>query len=153
MRRSTLRLILGYGGLAALLLVCFRVISLAPLSLDWGRELVAATIAIVAVVVGLKLAARHDARAAAAPQAPAADAPAAEAAPSPTPAFDAASLSPRERGVLELLARGLSNKEIARALSVSENTVKTHLANLYAKLGARRRTEALATARKHGVIA
>jgi DNA-binding CsgD family transcriptional regulator len=66
---------------------------------------------------------------------------------------DAPSLSVREREVLRLLAQGLSNKELARALSVSENTVKTHLANLYAKLGVGRRTEALAIARRFGLDA
>jgi len=49
-----------------------------------------------------------------------------------------------------LLARGLSNKELARELSVSGNTIKTHLANLYAKLGVSRRTQALAVARTLG---
>ncbi len=63
----------------------------------------------------------------------------------------AAELSLREREVLQHLAKGLSNKEIARALSVSENTVKTHLANVYAKLGVGRRVEALKAARERGL--
>jgi DNA-binding CsgD family transcriptional regulator len=46
----------------------------------------------------------------------------------------------------------MSNKEMARTLSVSENTGKTHLANLYAKLGAGRRTEALTIAQRHRLI-
>jgi ATP/maltotriose-dependent transcriptional regulator MalT len=61
-------------------------------------------------------------------------------------------ISARERTVLEALAAGLSNKEIARRLDVSPNTVKTHLSNLYAKLAARRRTEAIARARAMGLL-
>jgi DNA-binding CsgD family transcriptional regulator len=61
-------------------------------------------------------------------------------------------LSPRELDVLEQLAAGHSNKEIARRLEVSPNTVKTHLAQLYAKLGARRRTDAVQRARGLGLL-
>lgn len=56
-------------------------------------------------------------------------------------------LTPRERDVLDRLARGASYADIAADLVVSTNTVKTHVASLYAKLGAGRRSEALATAR------
>ncbi len=61
-------------------------------------------------------------------------------------------VSPREYETLELLAAGLSNKEIARELGVSPNTVKTHLARLYEKLGAARRTEAVGKARELSLI-
>ena len=67
-------------------------------------------------------------------------------------AIDALGISPRELAVLGEIAGGQSNKEIARALGVSPNTVKTHLARLYEKLGARRRTEALARARELGIL-
>ena len=56
-------------------------------------------------------------------------------------------ISAREEDVLALLAAGQSNKEIARALSVSPNTVKTHLSALYEKLEVSNRTEAAAKAR------
>lgn len=62
-------------------------------------------------------------------------------------------VSPRERQVLALLAEGLSNDEIAGRLFVSPNTVKTHLARLYDKLGVARRTQAVAKARELGLIA
>lgn len=52
-------------------------------------------------------------------------------------------LTPRELEVLELIARGLSNKEIADQVFVSENTVKTHLSRVFDKLDARRRTQAV----------
>jgi DNA-binding NarL/FixJ family response regulator len=61
-------------------------------------------------------------------------------------------ISPREREVLELLAAGLSNKEIAERLHVSPHTVKTHVARLYEKLDARRRTEAILKARELGLL-
>ncbi|CAG0943710.1 partial HTH-type transcriptional regulator MalT, partial [Anaerolineae bacterium] len=57
-------------------------------------------------------------------------------------------LSAREKQVLQLLADGLSNKAIARKLVVADETVKKHLKNIYGKLGAHSRTEALARARE-----
>lgn len=61
-------------------------------------------------------------------------------------------LSARELEVLHALAAGLANKEIAARLHVSPNTVKTHVASLFAKLGARRRTEAIRRARELGIV-
>ncbi len=48
-------------------------------------------------------------------------------------------LSPRQRDVLKLIVRGLSNKEIARSLNLAEGTVKSHVAALFGKLGVHRR--------------
>ena len=61
-------------------------------------------------------------------------------------------VSERELEVLTLLAAGRSNKEIANQLHVSPNTVKTHVAKLFEKLSARRRTEAILRARELGMI-
>jgi ATP/maltotriose-dependent transcriptional regulator MalT len=61
-------------------------------------------------------------------------------------------ISEREFEVLEHLAAGRSNKEIAQKLAVSPNTVKTHVARVYEKLEASRRTEAIAKARELGLI-
>lgn len=61
-------------------------------------------------------------------------------------------ISDREKEVLELLALGESNKGIAGRLNVSPNTVKTHVARLYEKLEAKRRTEAILRARELGII-
>ncbi|MFI5244521.1 MAG: response regulator transcription factor [Gemmatimonadales bacterium] len=52
-------------------------------------------------------------------------------------------ITPRELEILELIAEGLSNKEIAERVFVSENTVKTHSSRVFDKLGARRRTQAV----------
>ncbi len=61
-------------------------------------------------------------------------------------------LTPRELEILNLVAQGLSNKLIARALEISEGTVKTHVKNLLEKLDATSRTEALAVAARRGLI-
>ena len=86
--------------------------------------------------VGLKLARRHD--------------------PGPFEinerALDALGISGREYAVLEQLAAGQSNKEIARTLGISPNTVKTHVAHLYAKLEVSKRTEAVNKSRELRLI-
>ena len=60
-------------------------------------------------------------------------------------------LTPREGGVLQLLARGRSNKQIAAELGVSERTVKFHVSTLFTKLGATNRTEAVTRAVQAGL--
>ena len=61
-------------------------------------------------------------------------------------------ISKREYEVLELIAQGLSNQEIAERLFVSLNTVKTHSSNLFMKLDARRRTQAIHRAKELGLL-
>ncbi len=61
-------------------------------------------------------------------------------------------LTRRERDVLELMANGRSNAEIGQALFISTNTVRNHVANLLAKLGARSRGEAVAIAVREGLV-
>src|SRR5688572_25979040 len=61
-------------------------------------------------------------------------------------------ITPRELEILEAIAAGLSNREIAERLFVSENTVKTHTARLFDKLSARRRTQAVQRAKEAGLI-
>jgi DNA-binding NarL/FixJ family response regulator len=65
----------------------------------------------------------------------------------PTPA-----LTPRERAVLDQLARGLGNKQIAAALGISERTVKFHVSSVFTKLEATNRTEAVTRAVQAGLI-
>jgi len=66
--------------------------------------------------------------------------------------FDPEQLSVREREVLVWAAKGLSSKEVAGKLFISERTVQTHLASIYDKLGSKNKTEALLLALKYGVV-
>jgi DNA-binding CsgD family transcriptional regulator len=61
-------------------------------------------------------------------------------------------ITPRELEVLELIAQGMSNREIAGKLFVSENTVKTHSSRVFDKLGAKRRTQAVQLGKEHGLL-
>lgn len=61
-------------------------------------------------------------------------------------------ITPRELEILQLIAAGLSNKEIAEKLFVSENTVKTHSSRVFDKLGARRRTQAVQLGKEYRLI-
>jgi DNA-binding CsgD family transcriptional regulator len=61
-------------------------------------------------------------------------------------------ITPREHEILELIATGLSNREIAEKLFVSENTVKTHSSRLFDKLSAKRRTQAVQIGKELGII-
>ncbi len=62
-------------------------------------------------------------------------------------------LTPREVDVLRLVAEGLSNKEIAQALSIGEKTVKTHVSNILSKLNLLSRTQAALYAVRTGLVA
>ena len=61
-------------------------------------------------------------------------------------------ITPRELDILDAMAEGLSNREIAGRLFVSENTVKTHAGRLFTKLDARRRTQAVQRAKEAGLV-
>jgi DNA-binding CsgD family transcriptional regulator len=68
------------------------------------------------------------------------------------PQLDALGITPRELEILSLIAQGLSNREIAERLFVSENTVKTHCSRAFDKLGARRRTQAVQMGKELGIL-
>ena len=61
-------------------------------------------------------------------------------------------LTQREREVLQLVAEGLSNEEVAQRFVISAGTVKVHLSNIYGKLGVSKRTQAIAKARSLGIL-
>jgi two-component system, NarL family, response regulator LiaR len=69
-----------------------------------------------------------------------------------TARVEALGITPRELEILALIAAGMSNREIAVTLFVSENTVKTHSSRLFDKLNAKRRTQAVQAAREQGLI-
>jgi DNA-binding NarL/FixJ family response regulator len=65
---------------------------------------------------------------------------------------EVAALTPRERDVLELLVRGLSNSEICRSLVITDATAKTHVARILQKLGVRDRVQVVIYAYEHGLV-
>ena len=66
--------------------------------------------------------------------------------------IEALGISKREYEILEAVSSGLSNKEIGEKLFVSESTVKTHVSNLFVKLDAKRRTQAIQRAKELKII-
>ncbi len=144
------RHILLYGVLAGVLVAVLRGIEYRWLVIDHSLEiyggLVAAVFASVGIWLGLKLTRKRiEIREVLVP------APAVfvrdEA------QVSALGLTPRELEILEFMAAGLSNKEIAEQAFVSENTVKTHASRVLDKLGAARRTQAIQRAKELRLIA
>lgn len=138
------RAILGYGALLAAGAGLLQWLEFRQLTRAYPGEvqltLVAVAFLALGVWVGWHLMARMDG-------------PAGAQADGNPAARTALGISDREHEVLGLLAAGLSNKEIAGRLGVSPNTVKTHIARLFEKLEARRRTEAIRKARELGLVA
>ncbi len=136
------RHVLLYGLLAGVLIAALRLIEFKWLVLEHSVEiyggLVAAVFATLGIWLGLKLT-RHTQTVVV------------REVEIPAPVnfvrdqskVDSLGITPRELEVLELIAAGLSNKEIAERVYVSENTVKTHSSRVFDKLGARRRTQAV----------
>jgi DNA-binding NarL/FixJ family response regulator len=77
---------------------------------------------------------------------------ASQAGQAPSVHADLAVLTPREREVLTLMGRGLSNTELARELTLSEATVKSHVARIFAKSGLRDRAQAVVLAYETGLV-
>jgi DNA-binding CsgD family transcriptional regulator len=113
--------------------------------------LTAATFAILGIWLGLRLTAVRPAKPAKEPSLPNA-APGAPFVPNDRNREDLG-ITPRELEILELIAQGMSNREIAEKLFVSENTVKTHSSRVFHKLGAKRRTQAVQLGKEQGLLA
>jgi DNA-binding NarL/FixJ family response regulator len=133
--------ILVFGAAAGLLILVLKLTEYRFLVVEHSVEIYAGLVAVVAAGTGIWLGRSLRRRRSPGP---------AEAAPAPAEPFvpDASRLgqlgiTPRELEILGLIASGLSNREIADRLFVSENTVKTHASRLFDKLGARRRTQAV----------
>ncbi len=141
MKHSTLVVALPFGLLIGLLLVGMHIARIAwwpPAALDGYAALVGLLFLLVGITVGLRLRNRREASGSKVEVALAADA--------------ASDLTRREQEVLQRLAEGCSNSEIAARHFVSENTVKTQVRQICAKLDARSRLHAVARAREAGLL-
>jgi DNA-binding CsgD family transcriptional regulator len=135
-----LRTILIYGALLAAATLGLQWLEFRLLVISHATEIYIALVAMLFLGLGIWVGMRLFHRAPATPFEP------------NKAAQETLGISARELEVLELLAAGRSNKEIAGRLEVSPNTVKTHIAKLFEKLEVSRRTEAILRARELGMI-
>jgi DNA-binding CsgD family transcriptional regulator len=141
-RRGALRDILLYGLCLGVLITVVRLTEYRLLLVDGSVEFYVGLIAVLFAGVGIWLGLSMTRRK---PPIVVNEAPVAAAGPFVVDEARRSELAitPRELEILGLIATGLSNREIAETLFVSENTVKTHSSRLFDKLGARRRTQAV----------
>ena len=140
--------ILIYGLLIAGLVLVLSVVEYRHSVRALSTQLYVGIVAMLFVALGLWLGRRSAPHPAQAENTPAAAAPT-----RPLMTAAEAGLSPREYEVLQLMAEGLSNQEIADQLFLSVHTIKTHTSNLYSKLDVKRRTQAVQEARDRGLVA
>ncbi|MFI5209383.1 MAG: response regulator transcription factor [Gemmatimonadales bacterium] len=134
--------ILLYGLLCGVLIALLRLIEYRWLVVDYSLEiyggLVAAIFATLGIWLGLRLTRKTGTGVVREVMVPAPASFVRDQA-----RLESLGITPRELEILELIAAGLSNREIAERVHVSENTVKTHSSRVFDKLGARRRTQAV----------
>lgn len=156
LKTAVKKTILVYGLLGGVLITVLELIEYRFLVVEHSIELYGGLIALVfsavGIWLGLRLTRGPGGRAGAEPRA-------GHAASAPATPFTAdgdalarLGLTPRELEILGLIAEGLSNREIAERLFVSENTVKTHSSRVFSKLSARRRTHAVQIAKEAGIL-
>jgi DNA-binding CsgD family transcriptional regulator len=145
------RQILLYGLIGGLLIAALKWSEYRFLVIEHSVEiyagLIAATFAALGIWLGLKLTGRQE-------RVVIKDVPAPTGEPFVTDhqKREALGITPRELEILELIAQGMSNREIAEKLFVSENTVKTHSSRVFDKLGAKRRTQAVQLGKECGLL-
>ncbi|HWS17872.1 MAG TPA: response regulator transcription factor [Candidatus Elarobacter sp.] len=159
-RRGVLRDVLIYGLSGGVLITVLKLIEFRFVVMEHSVEiygaLIAALFAGIGIWLGLTLTRKH-------PTVILKEVPAPAGKEVPVPAaagpfvidetrMKESGLTPREIEILGLIASGLSNREIAARLFVSENTVKTHSSRLFDKLGAKRRTQAVQFGKAAGLI-
>ena len=151
MKRQTLIHALIYGATGGVLIVVLKLIEFRFLVVEHSLEiyggLIAALFAAVGIWLGLKLTRKEEV--VIIKQIPV---PAAEPFTLNAAEIRRLGITKRELEILELIAQGLSNREIAEKLFVSENTVKTHSSRLFDKLSAKRRTQAVQIGKEIGLI-
>jgi DNA-binding NarL/FixJ family response regulator len=141
-------IVIGFGLLILCLLVLFRIAEVNFMQGNVKLEVIVAIAAVIFFFAGLYFNDRSEKRASTVP-------PAAPAAPSNTIDYEEikkAGLTQREHEVLVKMAQGMSNQEIAASLYLSESTIKTHVSNILFKLDAKRRTQAIQTAKEKKIV-
>src|SRR5215468_9327676 len=145
------RHVLMYGLIGGILIALLRWTEYQFLVVEHSMEiyggLIAATFAVLGIWLGLKL--THKQERVVIKEVPV---PTAEPFLPDDRKREALGITPRELEILELIARGMSNREIAGKLFVSENTVKTHSSRVFDKLGAKRRTQAVQLGKEFGLL-
>jgi DNA-binding CsgD family transcriptional regulator len=139
-----------YGVCGGLLIVAMRFVEYRFLVVQHSFEIYAALVAAAFAVVGIWLGLSITRREVIVKEVPV---PATEPFVPDTARIESLGITPRELEVLQLIAEGLSTREMAERLFVSENTVKTHIARVLDKLGASRRTQAVQLAKARRIIA
>jgi DNA-binding CsgD family transcriptional regulator len=151
-----LRVLVLYGLPAGLLIVALRLVEYRFLVLDHAIEIYGAIVAAIFAAVGIGLGIRFT-RERVVVREVTVEVPVAVPAGSPFAVNQrqvaARNITPRELEILQLIADGLSTREMAERLFVSENTVKTHCKRLFEKLEVNRRTKAIQVAKTLGLIA
>ena len=151
MDRTMKRQILTYGVLGGILITVLKLIEYRFLVLERSVEiygaLIAAVFAVLGIWLGLKLTRPKD-------KVVIREVPVAVETPFllNETKLNELGITPRELEILGLIAKGLSNREIAEKLFVSENTVKTHSSRVFDKLSAKRRTQAVQIGKELGLI-
>ncbi len=135
------RTVISFALLIVALLLLFRLSEYSILSGNLNTEVILSGVALIFFFIGLYVNKRRNSKAAS------------SEASLDLQKVDALGLSKREYEVLRAIADGLSNKQIADKLFVSESTVKTHVSNIYIKLDVKRRTQALQKAKDLRIIA
>jgi two-component system, NarL family, response regulator LiaR len=145
------RHVLLYGLIAGILIAALKWTEYRFLVIEHSVEiyggLIAATFAVLGIWLGLKLTGRQQRVVIKEVPAPAGE----PFLPDQRKREDLG-ITPRELEILELIAQGMSNREIAEKLFVSENTVKTHSSRVFDKLGAKRRTQAVQLGKEFGLL-
>jgi len=154
------RHVLLYGLLGGALIALLKLVEYRYLIVAHSLQIYGGIVAVVFVGLGLWLGAtltgrpeRIVVREVPGPPVPMLPPPPSQSPPSIDPARrEALGITKRELEILTLIAEGLSNREIAERIFVSENTVKTHSSRLFEKLNARRRTQAVQLGKELGLI-
>jgi DNA-binding CsgD family transcriptional regulator len=142
--------LLIYGACGGLLIVAMRWVEYRFLVIEHSFEIYGALIAAAFAAIGIWLGLTITRREVVVREVPV---PVTEPFVANAARIAALGLTPRELEVLQLIADGLSTREMADRLFVSENTVKTHISRVLDKLGASRRTQAVQLAKARGIIA